>query len=70
MTTAILILVSLILLIQLRLWWVQSEQDVRLDQLHQTLDGVDYDVRDIHQTTGSQRAPYREMLRDKRLKGL
>jgi hypothetical protein len=69
MSIAIVILLVLILFMQARSLWVQGEHTVVLDLTHDKLDGVDFDVRDIHQVTGAQRAPYREALRERRMRG-
>lgn len=62
MMTALVTLLIFVAMMQVRLWWIQGEHTVVLDAIKDAVDGIDFDVRDVHQVTGAQRAPYREML--------
>lgn len=67
MSIAVVVLLALVLLMQIRFWWIQGEHTVVLDLIQDCVDGVDFDVRDIHEVTGARRSKHREMLRDQRL---
>ncbi len=62
MTTAILICVVAILLLQLRNTWVIQDTRWSFDRIEETLDLVDFDVRDIHQAVDAKRSPHREQM--------
>jgi uncharacterized protein YoxC len=62
MTIAILLVAVAILLLQLRNTWVTHDTRWSLNRLEETLDLVDFDVRDIHAEVGASRAPYREQM--------
>lgn len=62
MTLAILLVAVAILLLELRNTWTILETRWALNRLEETLDLVDFDVRDIHAEVGATRAPYREQM--------
>lgn len=62
MATATLIIAVAILLLTLRNTWVIHDTRWGQNRLAETLDLVDFDVRDIHAATGASRAPYREQM--------
>lgn len=60
MTIAILVIVVAILLLQLHNTWVVYNTQWGLNRLEETLDLIDFDVRDIHQKVDAKRSPFRE----------
>lgn len=62
MTIAILLIGVAILLIQLRNTWVIHDTRWSLNRIEETLDLVDFDVRDVHQAVGAKRSPHREQM--------
>ncbi len=62
MTLAILLVVVAILLLQLRNTWVIHDTRWSLNRVEETLDLVDFDVRDIHQAVDARRSAHRDQI--------
>lgn len=57
MMTALVTLLIFVAMMQVRLWWIQGEHTVVLDAIKDAVDGIDFDVRDVHQVTGAPACP-------------